>query len=216
MKKREDRDGYIDMWNNWAKKRKGVPVYDLWLNDYEDILKNNQLTEILDLGCGNGADTLYLTERKYKVVSCDFSKEALLNIKSQIPNSKTKYLNMKEKFPFKDNSFSVIIADLSLHYFDEDTTIQIMNEIKRILNKGGFLLARVVSVENIQGINIGKELEQNFYFEGAYTKRFFNDNDLKKYFGIVGKVEFKKVEMTRNEDEYLKPRIVYQIKVEKL
>ncbi len=192
MKKKVDNDGFIDMWDGWAKKRSGVPVYDLWLEEYENILKDNQSTEILDLGCGNGADTLYLITKKYKVLSCDFSKEALKNIKENIPNSKTKHLNMQEKFPFKDNSFSVIIADLSLHYFDENTTFQIMREIKRILKTGGYLLARVVSVDNIQGISVGEKLEPNFYFEGAYTKRFFDDKDIKKFFGEIGKLNIKK------------------------
>lgn len=27
-----DKNGYIEMWNNWAKKRSGKPVYDLWLD----------------------------------------------------------------------------------------------------------------------------------------------------------------------------------------
>ena len=45
--------------------------------------------------------------------------------------SKTLYLDMMKDFPIEDNSYSLIIADLSLHYFDNATTIHIMNEIKR-------------------------------------------------------------------------------------
>ena len=208
--------GYVKMWNNWSKKRNGLPAYDNWLDDYKDILNKNKNFEILDLGCGIGADTLYLIERGFKVLSCDFSLEALENIKKNISNSQTQYLDMIETFPLASESYALIIADLSLHYFDNETTIHIMSEIKRILKNNGILLARVASVKDFNfGAGIGEQLEKNFYFEGDYTKRFFDSEDVNKYFSIIGKVEFSETTMIRNEEEYSKPKILYQIKVQK-
>ncbi|HCJ31278.1 MAG TPA: class I SAM-dependent methyltransferase [Firmicutes bacterium] len=209
-------NGFVKMWDNWSKRRSSVPVYDLWLDEYKEILESNKDNEILDLGCGIGADTLYLIERGYNVLSCDFSNEALKSIQDNIPNSKTLYLDMMKKFPIKDNTYSLIIADLSLHYFDNETTIHIMREIKRILNNNGILLSRVASVNDFNfGAGVGEELERNYYFEGDYTKRFFDFEDINKYFGIIGSVEAEETQMTRNEDEYLKPKILYKVKVEK-
>ena len=209
-------NGFVKMWDNWSKRRSSVPVYDLWLDEYKEILESNKDNEILDLGCGIGADTLYLIERGYNVLSCDFSNEALKSIQDNIPNSKTLYLDMMKKFPIKDNTYSLIIADLSLHYFDNETTIHIMREIKRILNNNGILLSRVASVNDFNfGAGVGEELERNYYFEGDYTKRFFDFEDINKYFGIIGSVEAEKTQMTRNEDEYLEPKILYKVKVDK-
>lgn len=106
------------------------------------IYKNKD-HEILDLGCGIGADTLYLLERGYNVLSCDFSIEALNSISNNILNSKTLYLDMMKKFPIADNKYSLIIVDLSLHYFNNETTIHIMREIKRILKDNGILLSSI-------------------------------------------------------------------------
>lgn len=210
------KNGYLEMWDNWSKKRASFPVYDNWLDDYNDILTENKDTEILDLGCGIGANTLYLTERGFNVLSCDFSNEALKSISKNIPNSKTKYLDMLETFPFANESYSLVIADLSLHYFDNDATIQIMSEIKRILKENGVLLARVASVNDFNfGAGIGEQLEKNFYFEGDYTKRFFDQEDVNKYFGIIGEVESFETSMIRNEEEYSKPKMLYRIKVKK-
>ena len=207
-------NGFVKMWDNWSKRRSSVPVYDLWLDEYKDILEQNKDKEILDLGCGIGADTLYLLERGYNVLSCDFSNEALKSIQDNIPNSKTLYLDMMKDFPIEDNTYSLIIADLSLHYFDNETTIHIMKEIKRILKKGGILLSRVASVNDFNfGAGIGEQLEKNYYFEGDYTKRFFDFEDVNKYFGIIGSVETEETEMTRNEEEYSKPKMLYKIKV---
>jgi len=207
-------NGFAEMWDNWSKKRSSIPAYDLWLDEYKDILEQNKKNTILDLGCGIGADTLYLLERGYDVLSCDFSNEALKSIRDNIPNSKTLYLDMMKDFPIEDNSYSLIIADLSLHYFDNATTIHIMNEIKRILKQDGILLARVASVNDFNfGAGVGQELEKNYYFEGDYTKRFFDLEDVNKYFEIIGSVETEETQMTRNEAEYSKPKMLYKIKV---
>ena len=209
-------NGFVKMWDNWSKRRSSVPVYDLWLDEYKDILEQNKDKEILDLGCGIGADTLYLLERGYDVLSCDFSNEALKSIQDNIPNSKTLYLDMMKDFPVEDNTYSLIIADLSLHYFDNEITIHIMKEIKRILKKGGILLSRVASVNDFNfGAGVGEQLEKNYYFEGDYTKRFFDFEDVNKYFGIIGSVEAEETEMTRNEEEYSKAKKLYKVKVEK-
>lgn len=91
-----------------------------------------------------------------------------------------------------------------------------MREIKRILNNNGILLSRVASVNDFNfGAGVGEELERNYYFEGDYTKRFFDFEDINKYFGIIGSVQAEETQMTRNEDEYLKPKILYKVKVEK-
>lgn len=207
---------YLEMWDNWSRRRASVPVYDNWLDDYREILLENKNTEILDLGCGIGADTLYLIERGYNVLSCDFSNEALKSIRKNILNSKTKYLDMFDRFPFSDKSYSVIIADLSLHYFDNDTTLHIMKEIKRVLKNNGILLARVASVNDFNfGAGVLEEIEKNFYFEGDYTKRFFDIEDVEKYFGIIGEVEAFERSMTRLEEEYQKPKVIYQVKVKR-
>lgn len=204
------------MWDHWAKKRASVPVYDNWLDDYKEILEEYKETEILDLGCGIGADTLYLIERGFHVLSCDFSNEALKSVHKNIPGSKIKQLDMFDPFPFEDAAFSVIIADLSLHYFDHKTTTHIMQEIKRILKEDGILLSRVASVNDVNfGAGVGEMLEKNFYFEGDYTKRFFNQEEVEKYFGIIGTVDFFETSMTREEEEYQKPKVLYQIKVKK-
>ena len=155
-------NGFVKMWDNRSKRRSSVPVYDLWLDEYKNILQENKDNEILDLGCGIGADTLYLLERGYNVLSCDFSVEALKSIENNIPNSKTLYLDMMKKFPIADKKYSLIIADLSLHYFNNETTIHIMKEIKIIFKDGGVLLARVASVNDFNfGAGQGEKQDNN-------------------------------------------------------
>ena len=204
----------LPMWDNWSKSRHGTPVYDLWLDDYKKDLDRYKNTKFLDLGCGNGADTLYLIERGYKVISVDYSKEAVYNINHNIKGGEGKILDMNEKFTFKDNSFYIIIADICLHFFNEEKTIHIMNEIKRILNKGGLLISRVSSVNDKHfGAGQGIELEKRYYDQGSWAQRYFNEEDLNKFFGIIGNFSFVEKTMIRDEPFYSVPKYLYQVRV---
>lgn len=210
------KNNYIDIWENWSKKRYGILNYDNWLDSYSDILEQNRDNEIVDLGCGVGSDTLYLIERGYKVLSCDFSREALKNIEDNISGCKTLYLNMLDRFPFTDNSKDLIIADLSLHYFSSEDTIHIMREIKRVLKPKGILLARVASVKDVYyGATSQEYIEKNYTIAYGYTKRFFDEEDINKFFGIIGDLEYRETSMTRSDLEYQKPKMLYEVKVVK-
>ena len=90
----------------------------------------------------------------------------------------------------EDNSYSAIIANLSLHYFNNDTTIMILKEIKRILIPNGTLIARVnTNLDTEFGAGEGIEIEPNFYknLERGIDKRFFTKESALKYFSIIGK-----------------------------
>lgn len=189
---------FKEYWNDiYASRKNNKIVYDNWLDKYMSIFKTCK-TKILDLGCGAGNDTLYLNEKGFGVISCDYSEQALNNLKTMLPKAETQNINISQKFPFKDEQFDIIIADLSLHYFDDKTTKQIMFEIKRILKLGGYLFARVNSIKDINhGAGQGKELEKHYYYVEGYNKRFFDLNDTNYYFSIIGKVIANETQMTR-------------------
>lgn len=206
----------LSMWNGWSSARSGVPVFDAWLDDYSSDLQEHKDDLVLDLGCGIGADTEYLIKKGFKVLSADYSDAALKSIRENISGSQTKYVDMNNPLPFEDNTFFVIVADISLHYFDEATTKSLMGEIKRILKSGGFLLARVSSVNDVYyGAGSGRQIEERFYDHGSYAQRYLNESDVDRFFGIIGKYAFKETAMTRKEAYYSHPKMLYQIKVEK-
>ena len=171
-------------WNNIYKSKKDKKLtYDLWLDKYTNILEEAKDQCIIDLGCGVGCDTLYLTERGYEVIACDCSEEALNIVNKFLPDVKTIQMDISKNLPFKDESIEVIIADLSLHYFNDETTKNIIKEIKRVLKSNGYLIGRVNSINDINyGAGSGEEIEKNFYLTKEGYKRFFSEEDLRYYF----------------------------------
>ena len=203
------------LWDKRNKKATGKPIYDLWLDNYLPLLKEYKQEEILDLGCGGGCDSLYLTERGYKVLACDISKEALSNTKKYIPGIKTKQMNLIEDFPFEDETYTLIIADLSIHYFSDQETIHIMEEIKRILKQNGILLARVHSTKNLnKETSLLEEVDKNLYRRGEELRRYFDKKDVEKYFSIIGDITYQEKCMKRQDTE--KEKIVFEIKCQKI
>ena len=81
-------------------------------------------------------------------MATDLSEVALENV-AKIEGVTTQKLDLTEPFAFADESFDIVLADLCLHYFSEAMTEKIMLEIKRVLKKGGMLLARVNSIADI-------------------------------------------------------------------
>lgn len=63
---------------------------------------------IVDLGVEIGTNTLYLIERGYKVLSCNYVIEVLINIHENINNCYVQHLDMRTPFPFSDQSISIM------------------------------------------------------------------------------------------------------------
>lgn len=171
-------------WNNIIKETKPEkPDYDLWLNKYDDILNESKDLPIIDLGCGWGADTLFLIEKGYKVIACDFSKEAVKRVKKFIPSAKVMQFDMLDGLPFKDKETKIVISDLSLHYFSLIDTKRIISEIRRVLVENGVLICRVNSVNDINyGAGQGIQIEENFYYIDGVYKRFFDEQHINMFF----------------------------------
>lgn len=87
---------------------------------------------------------------------------------------------MSVELPFKDNSINVIVADLSLHYFNSTTTKYILNEIYRALKDNGYLIARVNSAnDKFHMPNNAQELEKTFFMMAIFIRNSLKKRTLK-------------------------------------
>ncbi len=103
-------------------------------------------------------------------------------------------MNFENEWLFERESADLIIANLSLHYFDEKTTLDIIEKIKDTLIDGGILLARLNSIEDINyGSNSLDEIEKHYYNSMNIKKRFFDKNDIEYFFNSF------KIEICREE-----------------
>lgn len=200
---------FNDRWNGIHERNKSRELkVDNWLMKWLPYWSKK--SKILELGCGLGNNVKVLDENGFTALATDLSEVALESVKQKYPNFDTQILDLTQPFPFEDNSYDIIIADLCLHYFSEKKTFEIMEEIKRVLKPNGKLYARVNSIKDTNhGAGLGEKLEKNFYYVEGYNKRFFDDGEIKKYFSVIGEPQFYSATMKRYDRE----KELYEIKV---
>lgn len=180
-------DNFVTRWDSLHKSfiKDGIAKSDDWLDEFQPII-NDVKYVIIDLGCGvTGNNTIYLLDKNKSVISCDFS-EVALNEVQKIQGAKTCLFDMTNDFPFEDNFTDLIIADLSLHYFRDDITRKILQEIKRVLKPNGYLFFRVNSTTSSECKSLilknAQQIESNLFYNNDMEKRFFSEEDLDNYF----------------------------------
>lgn len=142
-------------------------------------------SKILDLGCGGGIDSAFFASRGNDVLATDFSETIIsnnINHYTEVQNLKFETLNLEDKFPFEDESFDVVYARLSLHYFTDEVTNEIFNEIRRVLKKDGTLAFICKSTEDPE-FGKGKRIAENIY-ETSHIRHFFTTDFAKECLGL--------------------------------
>jgi SAM-dependent methyltransferase len=181
---------------------------DPWLEKWLPLICEKSTDGlVLELGCGNGRDTIDLLSAGCPVIAADLSMENLRECASSVPQASHLRIDNGKPLPFVDGSIAVIIASLSLHYFSWDVTMQISRELKRCLRTGGILIARFNSTNDVNyGAGSGKEIEPNFYHVRTSTKRFFDDESMRLFLqGWDGQFLEENI-----IDRYEKPKSVWE------
>jgi SAM-dependent methyltransferase len=110
--------------------------------ELQDYFNNCQIRgNLLDLGCGQGRDSLFLASIGYNVTAVDNSKvgiEQMIN-KAQSQGFKIdgivddiKNIKLKKKF-------NVILFDMLLHGFENSTQLELLRKYSNSLNQDGIL-----------------------------------------------------------------------------
>lgn len=173
-----------------------------WLDKWSSYISGKK---VLELGCGSGIDTRSVSDLASSVVACD------LKPGSKFPlNVEVLELDYSKPLPFK-KEFDVVIASLSLHYFDGKTTQGIVAEIARVLMVGGILLCRLNSSEDINyGARESPALETGLVNVGGTAKRFFDKSSILELF--AGHWAFIELQH-KSIDRYTKTKHVWEFGV---
>ena len=125
---------------------------DIYL--FDQILKNrfDHRPRILDAGCGSGRNLVYFLRQGFEVFAVDESADAIASLQAlayelapALPE--TNFLqNSIEEVPFSDSFFDAVICSAVLHFAsDENQFLRMVDEMWRVLNRGGLFFARLAS-----------------------------------------------------------------------
>jgi SAM-dependent methyltransferase len=138
-------------WNGPSGKAwvEGRELLDRILQPYADLLVDDvsarPVTDVLDVGCGNGATTLAISERlgpESRVVGIDISAPMLEIAAARAGQARlpaTFILANAETYPFEAGTFDAIVSRFGVMFFDDPNAA--FKNLKRTLKKGGTLHA---------------------------------------------------------------------------
>lgn len=156
---------------------------DIYL--FDQLLKgriSDQLS-ILDAGCGNGRNLIYMLQAGFDVTAIDSSAEAVAELRrlaaTLAPHLSVERFRVErvEQLSFPDSSFDVVISSAVLHFAeDEGHWLRMVQQMWRVLKPGGFFFARLASTIGME--NKVEHIEGRRYHLPDGSDRFLVDEQL--------------------------------------
>lgn len=163
-------------WENKWKDRK-QPVNSFARRSFK-LIKNKKFKTLLEVGCGMGQDSLYFASKGFKVTALDFSASGIKKLKTQENKDVKYFLKDLRSASFKNNSFDVIYAHLSLHYFNDFETTKIFKKLHKALKPGGYIFIKCKSVDDSlygKGQKMGKDMYKKGHVRHFFSKEYMKE-----------------------------------------
>lgn len=158
---------------------------DIYL--FDQLLKGRitPAMSVLDAGCGDGRNLIYLLRHNYEIFAVDLNPQAIQyiqllagNLAPQLSPENFMVANVGD-LPFSSNKFDLVISSAVLHFADDEEHFdQMLNEMWRVLKPEGILFARLASSIGIEGL-VRPTGGRRFYLPDG-SERFLVDEALLK------------------------------------
>ncbi len=173
---------------NFDKKYSGnSPIWgksklDANLKRYLNLLGGKN---VLDLGIGEGKNSIFLSELGYNVTGVDFSAKSLGICKSR--NSDIELIQSDIRtYDIEADKYDLIMSDSVLHFLHKDDAFALIDRMKFSLKKNGLIFISVFSTEE-PGLN---EKLSNSSFE-CLDNCIFHNVAMDTYVSYFSKDEIK-------------------------
>jgi SAM-dependent methyltransferase len=134
-------------------------------------------SSVLELGCGKGDDAAYLARLGHDVIACDFVEAVVAGNRERfrdVDGLTFRLMRTDGPFPDPDDTFDVVYAHLTLHYFRHGVTQAIFREIDRVLGPGE-LLAFVCKSDQDPLYGHGTMIEPDMFELHGHVRHFFTE-----------------------------------------
>ncbi|HEY7082916.1 MAG TPA: class I SAM-dependent methyltransferase [Nitrososphaeraceae archaeon] len=154
--------------------------------------KQYHVKKILELGCGQGRDTIFFASNGLDVHAIDSSKIAIENMYEKIRQKNIsldlRHFEARHALPFDSSAFDAVYSHMfyNMRFTDEELRF-LFKESSRVLKNKGLLYFSVRSDKDVL-YNKGKKIDTNIYEMNGFQIRFFTvgqiESFLAKYFEI--------------------------------
>jgi SAM-dependent methyltransferase len=155
-------ESYLEIWERMFSKK------DWGEYPPEDLIRfvkrnaKGSLPRILEIGCGPGANLLFLARHASVLAAIDFSRTAIARADqrlAQLLDVNLPKIDLRcgdlSLLPWSDSAFDMVVDIFALYANPTVKIKQALGEVARVLSPGGLMYSKVWSVANIDHYKLG-------------------------------------------------------------
>lgn len=183
--------------------------FDFWTPASKHVGPSG-IKKVLDWGCGCGrlVEVFEHLAPDCELYGCDIDSEAIAWCKKHLGNIKFDVISPLPPALYPDNFFDIVVGNSVFTHLTRDVQYRWLEELNRIIKKGGLLLATVHGEfatffqfrDKAKGIlssgihdgsidNTLGDIAPKGYYRGTYQSRQYTEREFGKYFDIVEYIE---------------------------
>lgn len=163
--------------------------------------KKYGVKRILELGCGQGRDTIFFASNGFDVHAIDASKVAIENINQKIRQKNIsldlRHFKASEVLPYDSSYFDAVYSHMfyNMRFTDEELGF-LFKESNRVLKNNSLFYFSVRSDKDVL-YNKGKKIDNNIYEVNGFQIRFFTKRRIQSF--LENYFEIKNIEESYEE-----------------
>lgn len=178
-----DRD--TEYWNQFYQKNPDIHAPSLFAQEIADELQPGK--NLLELGCGNGRDSIYFNSKGLNVTAIDASDGAIEMLKAQYQEDNICFIcdDFVCSSAIFSGQYDYCYSRFSLHAINEKQETEVIANVYRVLKAGGEFFIEVRSVKD-ELFGKGEKVAHNSFIYDGHFRRFVVKEELEKKLIEVG------------------------------
>lgn len=163
-------------WNKYYAERVATSESRVKPSLFADAMLHKYMEKgrhLVELGCGNGRDSLYFAKNGLNVTGIDASKVAIDELRQK--NSLDNCVFICDDFVSAESIYQIqydyCYSRFTLHAINEQQETQILKKAYEMLKEGGYLFIEARSV-NDKKYGLGQAVERNAFICDGHYRRF--------------------------------------------